>query len=85
VKAFAQSRLSRTKTDGQDALIIARYALELFRDDAFRPWEPERAEVAQLRQLVARREQLLETRTAAQNRLQALKEDGDSLAFSIAI
>jgi hypothetical protein len=41
--------------------------------------------VAQLRQLVARREQLLETRTAAQNRLQALKEDGDSLAFSIAI
>jgi transposase len=76
VKAFAQSRLSRTKTDGQDALIIARYALDLFRDDAFRPREPERAEVA-------RREQLLETRTAAQNRLQALKEDGDSLDFVI--
>jgi len=83
VKAFAQSRLSRTKTDGQDALLIARYALELFRDDAFRPWEPERTEVAQLRQLVARREQLVETRTAAQNRLHALKEDEDSLDFVI--
>ena len=67
VKAFGQSRMSRTKTDGQDALILARYTLELFRDGTFRPWEPERPEVAQLQQLVSRREQLVSMKVSEQN------------------
>ena len=83
VKAFGQSRMSRTKTDGQDALILARYTLELFRDGTFRPWEPERPEVAQLQQLVSRREQLVSMKVSEQNRLHALEEDGGSLPFLV--
>jgi transposase len=81
VKAFAQSRLSRTKTDSQDALLIARYALELFRDEAFRPWKPEDPATAELRQLVTRREQLLSSRTSTVNQLHALREDEDALPY----
>jgi len=81
VKAFAQSRLSRTKTDSQDALLIARYALELFRDEAFRSWKPEDPAAAELRQLVTRREQLLSSRTSTMNQFHALREDEETLPY----
>jgi transposase len=81
VKAFAQSRLSRTKTDGQDALFIARYGLELFRDGTFHPWRPEDPSVAQLRQLVTRRGQLVAARSLAINQRHTLREDEQTMPY----
>ncbi len=67
VKAFAGSRLSRTKTDKVDAELIARFCL------AQQPlaWTPPRAEVRELRALVRRLESLVEMRVAEENRLEA--------------
>jgi len=65
VKAFAQSRLSRTKTDRVDAELIARFC------QAQEPlaWTPPPAEVRELQALVRRLESLVEMRVAEENRL----------------
>jgi transposase len=65
VKAFAQSRLSRTKTDKVDAELIARFCL------AQRPlaWRPPAPEVRELQALARRLESLVEMRVAEENRL----------------
>jgi transposase len=65
VKAFAQSRLSRTKTDKVDAELIARFCL------AQRPraWSPPAPEVRELQALARRLESLVEMRVAEENRL----------------
>jgi transposase len=65
VKAFAQSRLSRTKTDRVDAALIARFCL------AQEPpaWTPPPPEVRELQALVRRLESLVEMRVAEENRL----------------
>lgn len=67
VKAFAGSRLSRTKTDKVDAELIARFC------HAQQPpaWTPPPAEVRQLQALVRRLEALVEMRVAEENRLAA--------------
>ena len=67
IKAFAASRLSRTKTDRVDAESIARFCL------AHRPpaWTPPAPEVRELQALVRRLESLVEMRVAEQNRLSA--------------
>jgi transposase len=67
VKAFAASRLSRTKTDRVDAELIARFCL------AQQParWTPLRPEVRELQALVRRLEALVEMRVAEENRLSA--------------
>jgi transposase len=67
VKAFAQSRLSRTKTDKVDAELIARFCL------AQRPaaWSPPAPEVRELQALARRLESLVEMRVAEENRLAA--------------
>ena len=67
VKAFAGSRLSRTKTDKVDAELIARFGR------AHQPlaWTPPAAEVRQLQALVRRLESLVEMRVAEENRLEA--------------
>ena len=67
VKAFAASRLSRTKTDRVDAELIARFCL------AQQPpaWTPPAPEVRELQALVRRSEALVEMRTAESNRLEA--------------
>jgi transposase len=64
-KAFAGSRLSRTKTDRVDAELIARFCL------AQEPaaWTPLPAEVRELQALVRRLESLIEMRVAEDNRL----------------
>lgn len=66
VKGFAQSELSRTKTDKADAAVIARFCA------ALRPaaWAPEPLEIRHLRALVRRLEALLEMRQQEVNRLQ---------------
>jgi transposase len=65
IKAYAQSRLSRTKTDRVDAALIAGFCGER-RPPEWRPPEPQ---VQELQALVRRLELLIEMRTAEQNRL----------------
>ncbi len=65
IKAFAGSRLSRTKTDKVDAELIARFCL------AQEPvtWTPLSPEVRELQALVRRLESLIEMRVMEENRL----------------
>ena len=65
VKAFAASRLTRTKTDKVDAELIARFCL------AQQPeaWQPPLPQVRRLQALVRRLESLTEMRVAEENRL----------------
>jgi transposase len=65
IKAFAQSRLSRTKTDRVDAELIARFT------QAQEPpaWTPLPQEVRELQALVRRLESLIEMRVMEENRL----------------
>lgn len=65
VKAFAASRLTRTKTDKVDAELIARFCL------AHQPqaWQPPAPEVRGLQALVRRLESLIEMRVSEENRL----------------
>ena len=65
IKAFAGSRLSRTKTDKVDAELIARFCLS----QAPPEWTPLPAEVRELQALVRRLESLIEMRVMEQNRL----------------
>lgn len=67
IKAFAGSRLSRTKTDKVDAELIARFC------HAQQPpaWTPPAAEVRELQGLVRRLEALIEMRVAEENRREA--------------
>lgn len=68
IKAFAGSRLSRTKTDRVDAELIARFC----RAQQPPAWMPPAAEVRQLQALVRRLESLVEMRTMESNRLEAI-------------
>lgn len=65
IKAFAQSRLSRTKTDRVDAELIARFC------QAQTPpvWTPLPPELRELQALVRRLESLIEMRVMEENRL----------------
>jgi len=65
IKAYAQSHLSRTKTDRVDAALIAGFCVER------KPpaWHPPAREVQELQALVRRLESLVEMRTAEENRL----------------
>ncbi len=65
VKAFAQSRLSRTKTDKVGAELIARFRLAQRRA----AWSPPAPEVRELQALARRLESLIEMRVAEKNRL----------------
>lgn len=67
IKAYAQSRLSRTKTDKVDATLIAQFCAER------KPpaWHPLAREVSDLQALVRRLESLLEMHQMEVNRLEA--------------
>jgi transposase len=65
IKAFAGSRLSRTKTDRVDAELIARFTVA----QAPVTWTPLPAEVRELQALVRRLESLIEMRVMEENRL----------------
>uniref|UniRef100_E6Q3H6 Transposase of ISCARN67, IS110 family n=1 Tax=mine drainage metagenome TaxID=410659 RepID=E6Q3H6_9ZZZZ len=83
VKAFGRSELSRTKTDKADAALLSRFCA------AHRPnpWIPPSPQERRLRQLVRRRSDLVASRTAESNRLEAPGTDAvrssieTSLAF----
>jgi transposase len=68
IKAFAASRLSRTKTDRVDAELIARFCLA----QAPPRWTPLPAEVRELQALVRRLESLIEMRVMEENRLSSI-------------
>jgi transposase len=68
IKAFAGSRLSRTKTDRVDAELIARFC----RVQQPPAWTPPAAEVRQLQALVRRLASLVEMHTMESNRLEAI-------------
>src|SRR5215210_286968 len=83
IKAYAQSRLSRTKTDKADATLIAQFCAER------KPpaWHPLAREVRDLQALVRRLESLLEMHQMEVNRLEAgtsAAEVRDSLTEHIA-
>jgi transposase len=65
IKAYAQSRLSRTKTDRVDAALSAGFCAER------RPpaWHPPAVELRELQALVRRLESLVEMRTMEEDRL----------------
>ena len=65
IKGFAQSELSRTKTDKADAALIARFCR------AMKPeaWQPPAPEVKELQSLVRRLESLNDMLTQERNRL----------------
>jgi transposase len=67
IKGYAQSELKRSKTDKQDAGLIARFCA------AMKPelWQPQPKEVRQLRDLVRRLEALTDMRQQELNRLEA--------------
>ncbi len=72
IKAFAASRLTRSKTDRVDASLIARFCAT--QHPAV--WRPPAVEVQELQGLVRRLEALIEMRTMERNRLSA----GETLA-----
>src|SRR5580765_4287829 len=65
IKAFAQTELTRNKTDRLDAVLIARFC-QMHKPNA---WVPAPPEVRELRALVRHLDDLLETRTQLSNRL----------------
>lgn len=69
VHAFARQRLVRSKTDVLDARMLAEYARRNEAD--LRLWQPPAKELTDLRDLVMRRQALVEMRTQEQNRLQS--------------
>jgi transposase len=68
IKAFAGSRLSRTKTDRVDAELIAR----LCQAQGPPAWTPLALEVRELQALVRRLEALVEMRVAEENQLSSI-------------
>ncbi len=72
IKAFAASRLTRSKTDQVDATLIARFCAT----QTPPAWTPAAAEVQELQALVRRLDALIEMRTMERNRLSA----GETLA-----
>ncbi|MEE8428362.1 MAG: transposase, partial [Gammaproteobacteria bacterium] len=70
IKGFAQSELSRTKTDKADAKVIARFCLAL----APAPWTPDPQEIRELKALVRRLESLVEMRQQEVNRLHVAQD-----------
>jgi transposase len=65
IKGFAQSELSRTKTDKADAGVVARFCVAL----KPAPWTPDPPEIRELRALVRRLESLMDMRQQEINRL----------------
>ncbi|MEJ2676918.1 MAG: IS110 family transposase [Acidihalobacter sp.] len=70
VAGFAQSELSRNKTDRADAKLLARFAQRA----ALVVWEPPSEAVRELRALVDRLQALIDMRQQELNRLEALEQ-----------
>lgn len=82
IKAYAQSRLSRAKTDKADATLIAQFCHERHPP----AWQPVPAEVRDLQALVRRLDSLMEMRRMEANRLEVAGTEAvkESLAGHLA-
>lgn len=82
IKHYAQSRLSRNKTDKQDAFVIALFCLK----EKPEPWIPVAPELKQLQALVRRLEDLKDLKQQEENRLESSLDGAvrDSLTSMIA-
>src|SRR4051812_17645780 len=82
IKAYAQSRLARTKTDKADAALIAQFCAERCPPQ----WRPLPAEIQELQALVRRLDSLTEMRGMEANRLEVAPTEAvrESLAEHLA-
>jgi transposase len=78
LKAFGQARLTRTKTDQTDAVLLAEFC----RSQRPPAWTPPSTERRELRALVRRRESLLQLRQQEVNRLRS-GEDSPAVIRSL--
>jgi transposase len=76
VKSFAGAELIRTKTDGVDAAVIARFAMAL----SPRPWTPPAPHEEAMLSIIRHIEALKDMVQAERNRLHALETVGPSTA-----
>lgn len=74
VKSYAQAELVRTKTDGVDSAVIARFAM------AMKPrlWTPPLPHEEEVLSILRRLDDLKDMKTAEGNRLEALQVVGDT-------
>ena len=77
IKSFAQSLLSRNKTDKYDAFVIALYAQRMPID----PWNPPSDAIKRLKQRTRLLRSLEQTRQGYRNRLKSGMDDDISLQF----
>lgn len=70
IRGFAQSELSRNKTDKADAALIARFCQAMNPE----PWHPEPRRVRELRAMARRLDSLIEMRGQEENRLENVEE-----------
>jgi len=69
IKAFGNSELRRSKSDPLDAALIAKYCEQKY--DELHLWQPLEPDYKQVREILRRRQALVEMRTAEKNRLKA--------------
>jgi len=69
IKSFARSELRRSKSDPLDAALIGVYCEEKY--DRLHLWQPLPEEYKRVREILRRRQALVEERTMEKNRLQA--------------
>jgi transposase len=69
IKAFARTELRRSKSDPLDAALIGMYCQEKY--DRLHLWQPLPEEYKRVREMLRRRQALVEERTMEKNRLQA--------------
>lgn len=74
ISKYAESKLSRTKTDKRDSRLIADY-LQSLKDDELNPYHPPSAHNAKLKRLTAFYSQLQTEHTGHKNRLSAAKDE----------
>lgn len=72
VKHFAKMKLSKVKTDIQDAKLITEFAKANFND--LRPYEPPSKSIQDVKQMETVLAQLIKQRTALSNQLEALNQ-----------
>jgi transposase len=69
IKAFGKSELRRSKSDPLDAALIAKYCEQKY--DELHLWQPLAPDYKQVRELLRRRQALVDMRSAEKNRLKA--------------
>ncbi len=72
IKRFSQMSLQRTKTDKADAKLIYAYGKVIILPSSPRFWQPDSADIGQLKQYDTVRQQLIKQRTALSNTEEAM-------------